>query len=671
MIPAMKRLLLLILTPFALLAGVFDAPAYRPLFKVTGSAASLTVNVGAGSFQDASGAATTVAATTVTIAPNLANHLYLSLFDNTVRVFSRAIDQGGVYLGCAMTDGSGVTNITQPASFPIPKTRLPKLKAKLLHGDPIKWIAIGDSITVGNAASPSSGAGSKRWVDLLFRTDASPATYNFPSIANWTKTESAVGGSSPIAGEAMLSTVVGYTGHLQSGGWAYNRDQYMNLLAGTYDTTLGPSKALQPVPDLVTIEFSNVSTPDYDAVILENMCRQLYELGSEVILVLPNPQTSATNGIYTQTDRIKRLAEAGGATIADMWGRGAFMLAAGQSVRDADGVHPNNAGHAEYAALIRSLVTTIAQDSDRSLTPQRTQYALTNPEKTPLRTEIEFPSTGTGTNAVASSGYWSLKNLMLSDHTTYNVGSGQYVKCMNRGCYDVYIIHELGSGLSATCHLGTAAGNPDTKGLGGSVTLTGSGNMQVVKLFSWSQLYNGGTNSAYDTGKFSMGFSGQFYVDSFTGGATSLPVVGFIYTTPKRDTIPWDGMRFSGTWSEETMVFYSSMLLKVTDTATSYVTIPFSGDFLEVYLSGNANAGLISAYVDGEQSVTTTKVGTGSGQNIWHLTLQPGNYTGTRLPRGFRGTRKIAKIQLTTAGASPAAQDRSLGLLTAYDGYFD
>ena len=405
-----------------------------------------------------------------------------------------------------------------------------------------------------------------------------------------------------------------------------------------------------------------------DLVRAETTLRQHFNNGTEAIIITPNPRTDTTNGLYVDPVLVRRLADATGAAVADVYGFVQWQIDNGQSVRNGDGIHPNDAGHALYAADVRSVINTTPQLSDRQMNTLPVFSLSTLPNKQGARFDAQFNLPGgTGTNAVASSSYWSLMNILGLGHTTYNIAPGQYLLTQSPGCYEMWIMTELPAGNTATI-FGTNSG-----GAFFTNTITGSANPQITRLLSNTNLDLVAGSAEYPaTGiaPFTHLLAGRVTCASITGSATCVPVVGVLYSVPDRTYIPYEAMRFGGTWAEETMTFDGQSTVKYTDTANSLVVIPFDGDYLELWLGGNANAGKITVRVDGEQPYSSFNVGGLSGNTIWHLVLMPGNASGAKTPIGTAGVRKFARISLTNAGASPSAQDRSLALIAASSSRF-
>ena len=654
-------------------------------FQFTSS--GLTLTVGAGTVIDAAGVVTTFAGASTNIIGSYTNHVYL--INGRLVCMSRAIHRGGVYLGQAITGSSNVTSITQPTRFNYFPTRIGRWLRKAAHGEPETVWGLGDSITQGAQAT-----GGSNWMNLCFSATYSSYGLNVANVANVTPSNYGQSGANSawalaFTGDRIARTYGGAGIFIAASA---HRTRFNNAqMPYTYQKVIGTTTPMRSAPDLVVTGFGNLAGYDLELSVAqwETAIRRLLSAGSEVVMHTEEPFYNGGGGSIgnwtplQDAARMAAIADANCIPIVDTFAMMQWLHDAGVETTyyNADHVHPNNAGHNAWAMLMDSVISPGVNQVAESYAPRRRSQYPSGSYASAYGAGVDllFDYTGTGTAGtdpnVGANGALNLNTIATGAATTNNaylLTAGQYVEAVHGGCLSLGVITGLGPGQTASCHMEQQT---STNAVGSAFTVYGAYGNQITKIYQLGDFAGIGITTWCEGANSPSrlpcyGFDLKLVVDSFSGGGTNLPVIGFVCETPERREL--GAPTLIGTWSSENTAntHEQQMLIPYTDTANSSATWQFSTDMAEAWVVVGTQSGSLVVTVDGEVVINNAHLYTGGAGFIYHLFLQPGNSPGNHTSQvGYRTARTTthsACMTVVTPGGTPVAGNRSLQILAVH-----
>ncbi|HTI69671.1 MAG TPA: SGNH/GDSL hydrolase family protein [Candidatus Limnocylindria bacterium] len=638
-------------------------------FRFTG--AGLSLRIAAGKLVDSRGNDLSYAGGAITLAASATTYVFLSLKNLTIFLSTESICRSGVLLGKVVTSSTVITSIWQPARFEIPKTRIPKFLAKLNSGASVTVLCAGDSILAG--AGPSTAAA--RPASQLFSVSSASYGNNVPNVANVTLRNYSLGGASAIHGLALTAKLcTPVNGVINSMADGRHLGRYLNSIGTAKKTTSVGSGAIRAsLPDLVIVEYgtnlpptgTSQSTKQITAHHVEAQINQWRDLGVEVILVRPyagNDGGQAARTYNADGDLVARIARDTGAELADWYGVMAYQLLLGNAVYAADNIHPSDLGGTVIANPVRGLIHTYAVESEPTVARFAQQrygsYGYSNVVATAAEFQCGFTvgtgSLGSTTNSAVNLGV--LLNGTSAGSATCELELNESLVLSHGACTEVWIQCELANGATATLQF-RDAGNTD---IVTPLTLVGSSNTQWVRLMGYHDF-------AANTGRllngYALGFQcgGTLKVTNISG-ASVLAITGVLFLTHEQTEIPFEQVRYGGTWASETARDHP-YTLPYTDTVNSSLTFTYEGDYAIAYFEVGSQAGYADVWIDGEVLYANANLNAfGGGTYLYPMKICPkGNIPPTAPITNCRGQHTVT-IALHTAGASPVAQNRSMAL---------
>ena len=680
----MKRLFLLFaLLPFVAFGGLFDAPGYKPPFKFTSS--GLTLTIGSGTVIDAAGNVATFAGTSTNLIASYTNHLYL--INGQIVPMSRAIHRGGVYLGQAITGSSSVTSVNQPQKFNYFPTRIGRWLRKAAHGEPETVWGVGDSITQGAQAT-----GNSNWMNLCFSATFSSYGLNVANVANVTASNYGQSGANSswalaFTGDRIARTESSVGVFLSASA---HRTRFNNAqMPYAQQKVIGTSTPMRSAPDLGITGFGNLAGYDVELSVAqwETAIRRMLAAGSEVVMHTEQPFYNGGGGSIgnwaplQDAARMTAIADANCIPLVDTFGMMQWLHDAGLETTyyNADHVHPNNAGHNAWAMLMDSVISPGVTQVAESYAPRRRSQYPSGAYASAYGSGVDllFDYTGTGAAGtdpnVAANGALNLNTIANgAANNAYLLTAGQYVEVDHGGCLSLGVITGLGPSQTASCHMEQQG---STNAIGSAFTVFGGFGDQITKIYQLGDFAALGITTWCEGGNSPSrlpcyGVDLKLVVDSFGGGGTNLPVVGFVCETPERREL--GAPTLIGTWASESTAntHEQHLLVPYTDTANSSATFQFGTDMAEAWVVVGTQSGNLMITVDGEVVINNARLFTGGAGFIYHLFLQPGNSPGNHTSqvgyRTSRATTHSASMTVVTPGGSPVAGNRSLQILAVH-----
>jgi hypothetical protein len=178
-----------------------------------------------------------------------------------------------------------------------------------------------------------------------------------------------------------------------------------------------------------------------------------------------------------------------------------------------------------------------------------------------------------------------------------------------------------------------------------------------------------GTYGLYAIERPNLAENWGFEIECLTG---TLKLLGVVVFTWERREIPFENMRFSGTWSSELGV-YSAFRHWYSDTLGDSVTIPFYGSGVQVLLAARSASSTVDAKIDGATFKSNYDLYK-TGNYIWPANMFP-NYSAA-WNQNTRGglTPHWAHIRSNGTNGSviaPTGTNHRLVVLQASDLYTD
>lgn len=620
----------------ALLTAV-DASAQRNAiaveatqFRCTGS--GLVLSVAAGRVVDQSGDGIEYAGGTVTLPASSTVYVFLDLFDLSLQALKHGVHRGGVLLAKCATGASTITTVSHPPSLSLPRSRCHRVMRKLQNGQTVRVALVGTSITeatyvVGFSAYPA----------LLFDAAQSAAGYNVPSVANVTFVNYAASGMTAEYGFCWFGDAVGQklggsTTDYRDSGIAMTHYHSALLPAPAAAVPQGGSSPIVgDMPDLLVIEHG-MNPTTYTMQLIESMIRKARLAGIEVLLLTTNFQTSSQTYLESSIDTFARLAEQYGCEIADTWSYIYRDYVAGVANVMFDAVHPGSEGHKLYARAIRGILhgRYSLQEAESPYKGQRIlANGLTNTQRSRQPDMVHnqwAPHITTGSN-VAATVTDPAKNPAVgfsNRATVTTLTTGQYANFAHPGFLAATLLFE--SNTTWTARLTTDAG---------TVVLKGSGGLMSATELSWTSLGTRVASVPLMTLDEVAALTGFGFGDSNTVSCNmgvrievtsgTLKIVGVAFHVPEQEIIPFEEMRFVGTWAIEVGP-KTGTLCHYSDTTGDMVIIPFRGRTLQLVCSANGSGGQIECRVDAKMALTSNTTGElykpGSYTRTFHITPQ-------------------------------------------------
>lgn len=517
-------------------------------------------------------------------------HVMVDIQDKSLHCLYRSIHRGGIHIATITAGASGITKVDQPAEFVIPRTRLPRFKAKLRTNAYIRVACFGDSLTEGAGGTP-------RWTDLLFYSTGIGTKWEIPRLKTNADVELwAVGGQTAHFGLAQIGK-----------GVTCNSAQGMNQMI-----TYGAAYQNRNIATPVKLRESKILTGNYDLVFVEyganggtnslahveNVVRAVRDTGAEVIIVTSNERFDQPTSLEADGYEMARIADAYGCELADTHAYVRERRATGVNVHYSytgfqDIIHMSTEGHECWASALRSIINDVDQESDApTFDPSFARIIVpdvSGVKKFPNSCEVMFdPSWTDGTREVAGTTGSGSKNPSINFGGR---GSSNYITRLNPGQSAVF---------------GTAHGHAfdllyeQVNVFTGEVWVTGSS--------GWGKF--GNINSAYNgIQKVAlMECIPQSAFGSTTGYANKavkvicvtgkMDVVGAVFHTWKNSEILSRHVDFVGSWSDVTWTG-GHPAAKATSNSNDWLSFEFIGTGCQILIAREATAGIIEAYIDG------------------------------------------------------------------------
>jgi hypothetical protein len=561
---------------------------------------NLYLTVQSGVLVDAVGNKITYGGSTELCLASKTNYIALDINSLEVGVYPRFHDTGLILLAVARCDGTKITNVYQP-EIRLPRSRIEKFKAKLMAGQKVTVVGIGDSI-MGYTAGEAS------WFDMVFTNTTSAYGYNLPYVTNVTAASYAAGGQDPRYGLAVLgrhwiSAKIPevFSSGLVSIAFDYGPYYSQTLVTGDYEEDhmsgqrpAAESPVIASAPDLAVVCFYNHTT-DQTAYI-ESIVRKLKKAGSDVILYSAGPRDDAVDTYESDGPDLVRIADAYGCEFVDMWARQRAEIDYSVPIL-ADHVHPNLAGIELWANATRSVINSHSQESERPPVPvvrvvksTSTARAARFPEQMDLMAWPGHADVAAGTTAITTTSA-NLALLYGGKATTngvYTLAAGDTLAFshFNALAWDVLI--EGNSGFTANILASGQTNKTVSYSAGGLAP-------HILTCLSMDELTSASGNVFGDPGLLDNATYG-FQVASGTA-----KVIAFVIHSLERRELPFELMSFRETWATET-ARAGIPSSRYSDTNGASVTIPFYGRGIGLLLQGSTAAGKVDISIDGVQT---------------------------------------------------------------------
>ncbi|OMF54684.1 hypothetical protein BK138_16125 [Paenibacillus rhizosphaerae] len=623
-------------------------------FRHTNST-GLTVTFNGGRLRQADGSYLTFQGGSVTVPDNVTSEIMLDLFDNKLHALPRSLHRVAVYIATVTASSGIISKVTQPPSFAIPTSRIPKFKAALKRDNrKVRVALLGDSLTQGAGGTP-------RWPDLLFNSSQSAAGFNVQNVANITVDNYAVGGQTAHYGMVQMGVgAQNAVGKYANTNITYG-PRYVNMYIDSLNLgNIKESDTRLLQYDLAIINFgANGGT--YHLGYFENIVRELRSRGVEVIIGTSNYQSNNLTFLYSDGPILSRIAEAYGCEVADTWSYVREAQYNGKTVH-ADTIHMSADGHIAWASALRAVINDISQSGESFYQANQSRIVTTDAADTsgkfPNLAEVVFkPSSHNGTiTGNGGSGNKTFNPALqfggkTSTDCTTQLATGQYAWFGHANALCMDVLYEMATTFTADIY----TNNGGTKVGTISSATTAPGRVALVEAFSLNTMPGG-------LGGNKPGYVNQAFQIVVTSGSMNL--VGVVFYTWNKKEILFEEMNFIGTWAKDTG-FYSPASGRYTDTDGDSVFFEFEGTGCQVLLNNRDAAGKIDVWLDGVQVQTGLDL-YNTGKYYYSLNLFP-LASSDIFNRGYgKHTVRIKLNGINAAAVAPAAQNRRLALFAAY-----
>lgn len=588
-------------------------PTTKP-FAITVSPQNFTVTVGKGEIIDSAGTVLQVAEQTLTLLPNLTQHIVLTLERGTMFALRRNLHDGSILLASVTTGETGVTGYSQPNEFPMPLDKLARTKAKLRGGEPVKVLILGTSLM-----NYTLGAPNVTFQRLLFDSTTSAAGYNVPGAANVTRLSYSQGSTGPHFSWAMLARPIGSVP--QASGVASRRIG-MKVGPGQMIDAASPFSThnnwLESAADLVIIDGYNYGA--YLVGTLEAQLRQLAARGCDIILMNTGPNTSDATYRYDQGPAMKAVCDANGFTFCDLnaFQRSQLEIQDNEALWQ-DGVHPSQSGNEFYAARLRDLLNDYQQQPALLGPARRSAYrqeiAASYRQRFPEISEI-FVNAVRTTGAVdqatlASSSAATINPLVVSGNKTSSntitiLNTGEYVLIGHPLMLALDLMVEVNPGVNASITLSRDASIFKT------VTFTfGAGSYgtqgAVIELLTVEDMLNTyATDTIQEWFGYTSGGFGNSAIEIANTAAGDLRVIGaVVHTVKHRDVALEEWGRPPGTtFVKERSYWNATVYALYSDTTNDEMVLSYFGRGICLVFQRANSAGQIAIVHDGVATTT-------------------------------------------------------------------
>jgi hypothetical protein len=322
-----------------------------------------------------------------------------------------------------------------------------------------------------------------------------------------------------------------------------------------------------------------------------------------------------------------------------------------------------NGGHGSGAALnidyILTGVTVTAPGAGYSSAPLAAIVGGQAPGRARFGTGFSAPGTDLVPHGTVTSYNAAINLFGATNPAAYGLRVGDSLNFSHGDAFEVFILAEMSS-FNASATVKVVSGGIDVKT---NILITG-GYPLLTNLLTFDDLQNLALKQAPNRKPYLFPAGFQLVVTSLTN-ADYLPVVGMLFATHAQEDIPFDSMQFDGPWENEPG-YWDSPSVAFTDTVQAAVTIPFTGDYLEVFLQSGVASGISTAtfdgYLDGVQIYTNAFLNRfQSNRFIFNAYFGPSPGFATNGPPGLHA----AKLVLTQPEAAPAPQSRSMAIIGA------
>lgn len=594
------------------------------------------------------------------------NFIGINLFTGTLHALRRGVDYGTVFIARVVTDGGGITSVSQ-GPIALPPGRVERFKAAIKypqHG--LKLFSDGNSIM-----SASFGDTTNQWMDAIFSASSVPTTYQLSTnLSGLTWTDRSYGGQLSIGGLTFVgrSTTAGVTTNSnRSASWIYG---------GDYIARNGSSAFFQYDPaveraDLVILH-NYFNGGRENLLWLETIVRKYRALGSEVILCIDNKPRDTDPDASDFYNAAVALAETYGCALADHQSYMEEQQSKGVTVH-ADANHPNQAGNDAIAECLRGVLNTYPLTQDNTpisaavgrsvplidhgytngIVPREANYQFV-----PVETTGAYVATG----ITAGSDYLrAFPNINMAGRTTNDcvleLESGEYAIYAHPFAMGGWVLYESKSTSSSL------AVHPITGGAA-SKTFSITSDDPALKMgeavLAQEILISNSAANNDPTGAETTASPMRNFAIKLQSTSGTTRILGFVWLTVPWQEIPRSAMTFNGVWSTDT---YASLVsCAVTDTQGSAVSFEFTGTGCILSLALHPSAGRIDVWLDGVQTHSDYNLLETAGRFTRSLLLQ-----GTSPHSGFgRHTVRIVQDGATGSAAAVASTARRLMLLGAY-----
>lgn len=601
-----------------------------------GSSSGLTVTIESGQLVWADGSQSTFTGGTVVVPTNCTSYLMIDFYDLTLHAFRRGIHSGALLVGTVVANASAVTSLVQPATFVVPPNPVEEFKQKLLHATgPLTVLVLGDSLSVGTATN--------YWSGILFGS-TSASGLQVSNVSRITLNNASVGGIS--AKHAMVSIADVFES--KPAGGLPQTATHRTLWTASQATDGKPYKGspfLTATPDLVIIGYANAC--DYPEQWLETAVREYVSAGASVIIHTSNIHSNAYNFDAWTTNRL--IADIHGAALADTtsfvgeaWDHGINTYT--------DSVHQDYNGHLLWSRAMRSILNDHPQlDGVRSRT---------------RRPRVTLPNDAVAiTNHFAN---WSMVSFAAAyTSSTSNSAAKTTLSLpvvMGRKAAPTAIItmappniayFNIQACLAADLIVENAAGEDCTYTLSGNAvirtnTITGDGNAyQVLEGLNMLDVAN-----ATASGRWPV-WQPKPICLTITIQSGIMRLAGVMFYCLKPTDVPWSIWDRHGTWGYDTLPNDSAVKGPYTDTGADFVSIPFTGNALEVIFHMQKAAGIINTYLDGVAVDVNKDLYVNSGTAIGYYGFYSPN-TPAQMMSGNFGNHVFMATLTSTNGAAIA-----------------
>jgi hypothetical protein len=569
-------------------------------------------------------------------------HIFIDLFDKTVRLLNDGVHHGAVYVGRVQTSEYEVTEY-KIEDLKMPKTYIPKTLGKLKAGHKVVIGRIGDSLTT------AAGSG-ERWPNLLTDSETVINSYRLPGV-NDGLTEGlgfAEGGTSSFFGVAQIGKVA----RSITSGYNSTVNTFIDE-ALQYKFPLGSisKKSKLFSCDCVIVNYGT-NGGDYSEEYLETIIHTLRHSSVEIILHTANPRSNG-GGKPNTVEFINRMVSSYGVAVADSWGYVNEAFKNGEIVHH-DSVHMAQEGHKQYAKAIRSVL------NDYSLEPVYME---------PL--EIRGSNI---TNNVKSSAVW-----------VFDPDEGQTTGTLKQGMFNQGVdainknpaIH-LGGKTKDNCITVLLPGEyaDFSCSVGQDAFILTDGMRVGTGTVSYQR---GGTGKGDFTTSATYQMQGHFPFRPFAGfdfnsqntsiritcTSGELRIIGVAFFANKPNLVTYEKAIKIGDWFNGVESYGGTPLC--TDTEGDLIHIPFKGTGCSIETFGGTAGGVLDIYLDGELKVQSWDRYSG-GNYINSINI---NVDDTDLKRGYGEhvlTIKLSGINPLAVAPSSSNYRCAINNIIAYDG---